>query len=213
MGGLKKVLRPHETSVQLTSKSERRQPPGGNASWRGFQMIRRFSDQAISAGRGRSWTIRTGIAGLVVLRVLAVSPIVASASTVVYDVNLNFDPTTQEGGPGVGIVTGTFTIDTATDLITAIDLTEKTNTNDTIGSCCGFPAVTSVTFNVLPLSSIDFGVKPLFPLVRTQQIAASSMGLRAAPRFSLTSLTRAVGTCSLETSIRLRPTLAISMAR
>jgi hypothetical protein len=79
-------------------------------------MIRRFSDQAISAGRGRSWTIRTGIAGLVVLRVLAVSPIVASASTVVYDVNLNFDPTTQEGGPGVGTVTGTFTIDTATDL-------------------------------------------------------------------------------------------------
>jgi hypothetical protein len=105
----------------------------------GFQMIRRLSAQAISAGRGRSWTIRTGIAGLVVLGVLAVSPIVASASTVVYDVSLNFDPTTQEGAPGVGTVTGTFTIDTATKLITAIDLTEKTNTNDTIGSCCGFP--------------------------------------------------------------------------
>jgi hypothetical protein len=80
-------------------------------------MIRRLSDQAISAGRERSWTIRTGIAGLVVLSVLAVSPIVASASTVVYDVNLNFDPTTQEGGPGVGAVTGTFTIDTATESI------------------------------------------------------------------------------------------------
>src|ERR1700722_2758155 len=104
-GRSQKVLRPHRTSVQLTPKSERPQPPGGNAFWRGFQMIRRLSAQPISAGRGRSWTIRTGIAGLAALWVLAVSPIVASASTVVYHVNLNFDPTTQEGGTGVG--TGT----------------------------------------------------------------------------------------------------------
>ena len=135
-------------------------------------MIRRLSDQAISAGRGRSWTIRTGIAGLAVLWVLAASPILASASTVVYDVNLNFDPTTQEGGTGVGTVTGTFTIDTATDLITAIDLTEKTNTNDTI---------TSVTFNVLSLSSIDFSVKPLFPLVRTQSDCCLIDGFEGGP--------------------------------
>ena len=144
-------------------------------------MIRRLSDQARSAGRGRSWPIRTAIAGLAVLWVLAVSPIVASASTVVYDVNLNFDPTTQEGGTGVGTVTGTFTIDTTTDLITAIDLTEKTNTNDTIGSCCGFPAVTSVTFNVLSLSSIDFGIKPLFPLVRTQSDCCLIDGFEGGP--------------------------------
>src|ERR1700734_1924329 len=144
-------------------------------------MIRRLSDQTISAGRGRSWTVWTGIAGLAVLFALAANPIQASASTVVYDVNLNFDPTTQEGGPGVGTVTGTFTIDTATKLITAIDLTEKTNTNDTIGSCCGFPAVTAVPFPVLPLSSIGFGVKPLFPLVRTPSDCCLIDGFEGGP--------------------------------
>ena len=113
--------------------------------------------------------------------VLAANPILASASTVVYDVNLNFDPTTQEGGTGVGTVTGTFTIDTTTKLIAAIDLTEKTNTADTIGSCCGFPSVTSVTFNVLSLSSIDFGAKPSFPLVRTQSDCCLIDGFEGGP--------------------------------
>ena len=144
-------------------------------------MIRRLSDHAISAGRGRSWTIRTAIAGLAVLWVLAASPNLASASTVVYDVNLNFDPTTTLGGPGVGTAIGTFSLDTSTNTITAIDITEKTNTTDTIGSCCGFPSVTSVTFNVLSLSSIDFGIKPSFPLVRTQSDCCLIDGFEGGP--------------------------------
>ena len=144
-------------------------------------MIRRLSDHTISARRGRSWTIRRAVAGLAAMCVLAASPMMASASTVVYDVNLNFDPTTQEGGAGVGTVTGTFTIDTTTKLITAIDLTEKTNTADTIGSCCGFPSVTSVTFDVLSLSSVDFGIKPSFPLVRTQSDCCLIDGFEGGP--------------------------------
>lgn len=54
----------------------------------------------------------------------------AVAALVTYDVDLNFDPTTQEGGTGVGTVKGTFMLNTSTDTITAIDLIEKTNTTD-----------------------------------------------------------------------------------
>jgi PEP-CTERM motif len=105
----------------------------------------------------------------------------AAAALVTYDVNLNFDPTTTEGGPGVGTVIGDFTIDTSTNAITAIDITEKTNTTDTIGSCCGFPAVTSVTFTALSLSSIDFSGNPSDPLVRTQSDCCLIDGFQGGP--------------------------------
>lgn len=145
-----------------------------------------MTDQSILEGRSgfsliRRSSLRGMIGGLAVLGVLGASAAAASAASVVYDVNLTFDPTTQEGGSGVGTVTGTFTIDTVTKLITAIDLTEKTNTMDTIGSCCGFPSATSVTFNVLSLSSIDFGTKPLFPLLRTQSDCCLIDGFEGGP--------------------------------
>jgi hypothetical protein len=105
----------------------------------------------------------------------------AAASLVTYNVDLNFDPTTTEGGPGVGTVIGDFTIDTSTNAITAIDITEKTNTTDTIGSCCGFPPVTSVTFTALSLSSIDFSSKPSDPLVRTQSDCCLIDGFEGGP--------------------------------
>jgi hypothetical protein len=71
----------------------------------------------------------------------------ASATIVVYDVNLNFDPSTQEGGPGVGTITGTFSINTSNLDLTNINLMEKTNTSDTFGGAFGTPTFTSLTFD------------------------------------------------------------------
>jgi hypothetical protein len=72
----------------------------------------------------------------------------ASASPITYDVNLNFDPTVQGGGPGVGTVTGTVTIDTASNTVTAVNLTESTNNGlSNIGGGFGSPTYSSFTFN------------------------------------------------------------------
>jgi len=72
----------------------------------------------------------------------------AGASPITYDVNLNFDPTVQAGGPGVGTVTGTVTIDTASNIVTAVNLTESTNNGlSNIGGSFGSPTYSSFTFN------------------------------------------------------------------
>jgi hypothetical protein len=104
----------------------------------------------------------------------------AAAALVTYDVDLNFDPTTQEGGTGVGTVKGTFTLNTSTDTITAIDLIEKTNTTDTIGGGFGSPTFTTVEFNTLSLTSIDFS-DASSPLVRTQSDCCLFDGIEVGP--------------------------------
>ena len=83
----------------------------------------------------------------------------ASAALITYDVNMNFDPSHQEGGQGVGTITGTFTIDTSDLDLTSIDLTEKTNTSDTFGGAFGSPTYTSLTFGSSSLSSASTGQK------------------------------------------------------
>jgi hypothetical protein len=59
---------------------------------------------------------------------------------------MNFDPTTQEGGSGVGTILGSITIDTSNLTLTNIDLTETTNTSATIGGGFGSPTFTSYSF-------------------------------------------------------------------
>jgi hypothetical protein len=72
----------------------------------------------------------------------------AGASPITYDVNLNFDPTVTGGGPGVGTVTGTVTIDTGSNTVTAVNLTESTNNGlSNIGGAFGSPTYSSFTFN------------------------------------------------------------------
>jgi len=83
----------------------------------------------------------------------------ASAASIVYDVNMNFDPTHGEGGPGVGTITGTFTVDTSALKLTSIDLTESTNTTDTIGGAFGSPTFTSLNFGDSSLSNVQAGQK------------------------------------------------------
>ncbi len=95
---------------------------------------------------------------------------------------MNFDPTAEDGPPGVGTVTGTFTIDTSipiqdsriagqtgyqpTDVV-AVDLVEKTNVPGlyNIGGAFGTPGPFNVfTFNQLvPDSFIFFGSLVSFP--------------------------------------------------
>ncbi len=111
----------------------------------------------------------------------------AAAALVTYDVDLNFDPTTTEGGSGVGTVTGAFTIDTSTNAITAIDLTEKTNTTDTIGGAFGSITDTSFTFTDLALTTAHsgqqadaFGGLP-FIFVSTQSGCCEIDGVQVGP--------------------------------
>ena len=104
----------------------------------------------------------------------------ASAELLTYNVNMNFDPTTQEGGPGVGTITGTFTIDTSipiagtpgatttqpTDVV-AVDLVESTNDGlPYIGGAFGSPTYTSFAFNEYqPVTHIFFGSPIVFQTV------------------------------------------------
>ena len=60
---------------------------------------------------------------------------------------MNFDPNVQEGGPGVGTVTGSFSIDTSTTTIVALDLVEATNNGEAnIGGAYGSPTYATFTF-------------------------------------------------------------------
>jgi hypothetical protein len=88
----------------------------------------------------------------------------AGASPITYDVNLNFDPTVQGGGPGVGTVTGTVTIDTASNTVTAVNLTESTNNGlSNIGGGFGSPTTAA-------LLSIRSEPSTLFFLDKRRQI-------------------------------------------
>jgi len=81
----------------------------------------------------------------------------ASAAILVYGVNLNFDPSAQDGGPGVGTITGTFSINSNNLDLTNIDLTEKTNTSATFGGAFGTQTFTSLIFDNSSLSSAQIG--------------------------------------------------------
>jgi hypothetical protein len=72
----------------------------------------------------------------------------ASAALVTYNVDLNFDPAVAGGGTGVGTVKGTVSMDTSTNSVTAVDLTESTNDGlNTIGGAFLSPTYSSFTFN------------------------------------------------------------------
>jgi hypothetical protein len=70
----------------------------------------------------------------------------ASASLITYDVDMNYDPTTEDGGPGPATITGTFTIDTSDLDITNLDLTQATNSSATFGGAFGSQTFTSLTY-------------------------------------------------------------------
>jgi hypothetical protein len=95
----------------------------------------------------RSRSFRAAISGLAIVGGLAAGGAYASAAILTYDVNMNFDPDVQEGGPGVGTVTGSFSIDTSTTTIVALDLVEATNNGaNNIGGAYGSPTYATFTF-------------------------------------------------------------------
>jgi hypothetical protein len=112
---------------------------------------------AFSEGdRDMNRIIRNAVATAAALTFLA-QP--ALAKLIAYNVNLNFDPKAIDGGPGVGTVTGTVTIDTATTAVTAVDLVEKTNDGlAAIGGGFGSQAYDTFTFNqTSPFTIVFFG--------------------------------------------------------
>lgn len=83
-----------------------------------------------------------------VAAVCVAAPASAWAGIVTYDVDLNYDPTKEDGGTGKGTVMGTFAVNNKAWTITSVDLTEKTNDPGyTIGGAFGSPTYTSFTFD------------------------------------------------------------------
>jgi PEP-CTERM motif len=128
-------------------------------------------------------------AGIVAGALAMACAVPASAAITTYDVNMNFDPTTQEGGPGVGTITGTFSIDTTTLALTNLDLTEATHTADTIGGGFGSPTFTSLDFDNSSITSAisgqqadAFGGLP-FLFVRVQSTCCLLDGIEIGPNF------------------------------
>jgi hypothetical protein len=79
-----------------------------------------------------------------------------------YDVNLNFDPSQGDGGPGVGTITGTLIVDTSNLTLTSFDLTESTNTAATFGGGGGTETFTTLNFtNASATSSVTSGTNPI----------------------------------------------------
>ncbi len=118
----------------------------------------------------------------------------AGASVLTYNANMNFDPTAGEsygGAPGgTGTITGTFAIDTASQKVVAIDLTENTNDpSHLISPCCGFPSAESFTFTDLSLTTVSFGQAPdkfgglPYAFVSTQSPCCFIDGFQGGPGF------------------------------
>lgn len=108
--------------------------------------LKLFAKSAAVDVRGR-FPVRRALGGLAVASVLAAGGTSAHAAILTYDVNMNFDPDIQEGGPGVGTVTGSFSIDKSTTTITALDLVEATNNGQAnIGGAYGSPTYATFTF-------------------------------------------------------------------
>jgi hypothetical protein len=114
----------------------------------------------------------------------------ASAEILTYDVNMDFDPSTGLGGPGVGTITGSLTVDTGTPTVTSFSLTESTNTTTTFGGGFGSPTYTTLTFdNNSALSSVstgqqtdEFSGNP-FLFVRVQSTLSLLDGIEIGPSF------------------------------
>jgi hypothetical protein len=128
-------------------------------------------------------------AGIVVGALAVACAVPAAAAIVTYDVNMDFDPTTQDGGPGVGTITGSFSIDTTTLDLTSIDLTEATNTSDTFGGAFGSPTFTSLNFDSSSIASATsgqqsdaFGGQP-FLFVRVQSSCCELDSIEIGPGF------------------------------
>ncbi len=81
----------------------------------------------------------------------------ASAGSITFDVNLNFDPGAEDGGTGPATITGTFTIDTSDLDLTNINLTEATNNGDTFGGAFGTQTFTSLTYGNSSIASATTG--------------------------------------------------------
>lgn len=114
----------------------------------------------------------------------------AGASVITYDAHMTFDPTGGQSPHGTGTITGTFSIDTVSEKIVAIDLTESTNNpNILISPCCGFYPAESFTFTDLSLTSVSFGQQSNmfgglpFAFVRTQSPCCFVDGFQGGPAF------------------------------
>lgn len=70
----------------------------------------------------------------------------ASAASVTYNVDLNFDPTTTDGSSGDATITGKITINNNSS-ISNIDLTEATNSSATFGGAFGSPTYTTLNYD------------------------------------------------------------------
>jgi hypothetical protein len=114
----------------------------------------------------------------------------AGASIVTYDAHMTFDPTGAQSAQGTGTITGTFAIDTVSEEVVAIDLTENTNNSSIpITPCCGFPSAESFTFTDLSLTTVSFGQQNdkfgglPFAFVSTQSPCCLIDGFQGGPAF------------------------------
>jgi len=87
-------------------------------------------------------TVMKLCAGFVFCAVLGIAG-GASAASVTYNVDLNFDPTTIDGSSGDATITGKITINNNSS-ISNIDLTEATNSCATFGGAFGSPTYTTL---------------------------------------------------------------------
>ena len=114
----------------------------------------------------------------------------ADASIVTFDAHMTFDPTGHQSNEGTGTITGTFSIDTVSEEVVAIDLTESTNDPSILLSpCCGFPSAESFTFTDLSLTAVSFGQQSdkfgglPFAFVSTQSPCCFIDGFQGGPAF------------------------------
>jgi len=92
--------------------------------------------------------------------------------------DLSFDPTVTGGGPGVGTVTGTVSIDTATNTVTAVDLTESTNDGlNAIGGAFGSPTYSTFTFNQVGTFTTYFFGQPQINPFDTVTLSGNDISL------------------------------------
>ena len=116
----------------------------------------------IRRGKRKTGLVSRGIKELCIAIALCATPGLAGSASAdiltAYDVNLNFDPSQGDGGPGVGTITGTLTVDTSNLTLTSFNLTEATNTSDTFGGGGGTQTFTTLNFtNNSAISSVSSG--------------------------------------------------------